>query len=330
MCQDRIRWGIIGTGMIARVLARAMEGSTKVVRCAIASRSMRKAEQFAREYGFEKAYGSYEDLLVDPHVQVIYNSLPNSLHCEWTIRAAEAGKHILCEKPLACTTEECQRMIDAAKVNNVWLMEAFMYRFHPLMLKVKEMIDGREIGTVRLIRSAFSFSLSDLNNIRLKSELCGGSLMDIGGYCVNFSRYIAGREPVEVFAVAHFGQKSGVDETLAGTLIFPDGQIAQFDCSFQTVPRSFCEVVGSDGKIDIPVPWLPGSGDVSIAITKGGHSSTLKVKGADSYLLEVDHFCDCINQNRPPMLSPEDSLRNVRVLQALLRSAREARPVRLE
>ncbi len=324
---EKIRWAILGTGKIAGVLAKAMKPSGEAVLYAVGSRSKQKAETFAHTLGIPKAYGSYQEVLDDPGVQVIYNSLPNHLHCEWTLKAAQAGKHILCEKPLACTVEECRRMIVMAEANNVLLMEAFMYRFHPQMRQVKELVESGAIGELRMIRSALSFGLYDLDNVRLKKALCGGAMMDVGSYCVNFSRYIAGVEPEELFAFAHFGSESEVDETVAGSLRFSRDLMAQFDCGFQTTWRSFAEVVGTEGKIDIPALWHPGGHPGKLVVVRGEDTKHVETKGADCYLLEVDHLSTCVREGKSPMLPPEDGLKNMRVIQAILRSAREHRPI---
>lgn len=329
MNERKVRWGIIGTARIAEKLIRGIQVSQNGELLAIASRTEEKARAFAKQHDIPRAYGSYEALLSDPEIEAVYNPLPNSLHGEWTIKAIEAGKPTLCEKPMACNAAEAQQMIDAARSHNVLLMEAFMYRFHPQMIRLKEILDQGAIGELRVIRTAFTFGLYDLNNVRLKKELCGGAVMDVGCYCVNFSRYVAGSEPTEVFAVAHIGPKSGVDEMMAGTLIFSNGVVAQFDCSFRSAGRAFCEVVGSEGKIDVPSPWVPGSVPGRLIVTRRGTSETIEAGVADPYQLEVEHFGACILEGTPLFLPPEEGLKNMRVIDALYRSARDGRPAAL-
>lgn len=330
MSNRKIRWGIIGTARIAERLVQGIKASQNGTLLAIASRTEEKAKAFARQHSIPRAYGSYEALLKDPEIEAVYNPLPNSLHGEWTIRAAEAGKPTLCEKPMACNAAEAEQMIHATRAHHVLLMEAFMYRFHPQIIRLKEMLDRGDIGALRVIRAAFTFGLYDLNNVRLKKELCGGALMDVGCYCIHFSRYVAGSEPTEVFAVAHIGPESGVDEMVVGTLIFPEGVVAQFDCSFRSAGRAFCEVVGSEGKIDIPSPWVPGSKPGTLTVTKGRTSETIEVGVADSYQLEAEHFGACLIEGTPLFLPPEEGLKNMRVIDAVYRSARNGKPAAVQ
>ena len=220
MQQDKLKWGVLSTANIGRVAVNpAIQASSNGELVAVASRDLETARLFAEKAEIPKSYGSYEELLADPGIDAIYNPLPNSLHSDWTIRAAEAGKHILCEKPLALNALECQEMADAAERCGVRMMEAFMYRFHPQTEKVLQLVRGGTIGEVSVIRSCFTFRLTDPTNIRLDPILGGGSLMDVGCYCVNVSRTVAAGEPVEVQAFAQWAS-SGVDEQMSGTLRF--------------------------------------------------------------------------------------------------------------
>jgi len=290
---------------------------------AVASRDAARARDFAGEWDIPRAYASYEALLADEEIDAVYIPLPNSLHREWTLRAAEAGKHILCEKPLALTEAECLEMEAAAGANGVKLMEAFMYRFHPRTEKVIELVREGAVGEVRMIRSAFTFRLTKPGNIRLDPALGGGALMDVGCYCVNVSRTIAGAEPVEVAAQARWAS-SGVDEQLAGTLRFADGLLAQFDCALTLERREHVEVAGTEGALTIPSAFLPGTADATIEETSGRDPVLVHtVPGVDEYRLMVEHFADCVREDRPPRYPAEEAARNMRVIEALYRSARD-------
>jgi len=324
----KARWGIIGTGMIAKVLADAINAADAAELVAVGSRDPDRAKAFADDKGAARAHGSYEDLFADPEVEIVYNSLPNSLHCEWTVRAAEAGKHILCEKPLSVTVEEAQRMFAAADANGVRLMEAFMYRCHPQTAKLKEIVDSGRIGELRLVHSTFSFFIGDPANIRLSGPLHGGALMDVGCYCTNLSRFIAGAEPTAVFAAAKFGEDSGVDESFAGTLIFEGGIHAQFDVGVQHAGRSSAEIVGSTGRIEVPVPWKPGDASKIVVHDASGREE-IEIAGASPYVLQVEHFGRVVTEGEAPILSRQDSLGNMAAICGLLESARTARVVAL-
>lgn len=326
---SKVRWGILGTGMITYTLVRAIRASENGELIAVASRDRAKAEKFAAEHNVPRFYGRYEELLADREVEAVYNALPNALHAPWTIAAARSGKHILCEKPLAPTPSECARMIAAAKRRRVTLMEAFMYRFHPQAKKIRELIASGAIGQLHQLHSCFSFRLTDLQNVRLSQSLAGGSLMDVGCYCVNLSRDLFGQEPREVFAAAHFGKQSGVDEQMVGLLKFRNGGVASFDCSFQVAFRWGAEAVGSNGRIVIPSPWKPANPS-SITLHSGGKTEDLVIAGEDSYKLQVDHFNAVVRGDTRLEFPPTDGLANARVMQALLASARKNCVVRVQ
>src|SRR5437763_664351 len=225
---SRVKWGIVSTADINRKVIPSAHASAKVDLVAVASRDRARAEAYAREWKIPRAYGSYEDLLADPEIEAVYISLPNTLHCEWSIKAMEAGKHVLCEKPLSRHPDEVASAFDAADRTGMLLMEAFMYRHNPQTKKLKELVDGGAIGELRLIRSTFSYSLYDDSNIRLRTEVEGGALMDVGCYCVSGSRLLAG-EPTSVKAEAWYGA-TGTDWVFAGMLRVPNDVGATFDC----------------------------------------------------------------------------------------------------
>jgi len=314
--------------MIAKVLADAIGQAGNAELVAVGSRKPETARAFADAKGVRAAHGSYGDLLADGNVDIVYVSLPNTLHCEWTIKAAEAGKHILCEKPLAIAVDECERMFGAAEANGVCLMEAFMYRCHPQTMRLREMVDEGRIGELRIVHSTFSFSVSDPANIRLSKPLHGGGLMDVGCYCVNLSRFIAGAEPIAVFGAAAYGDESGVDENLAGTLVFDSGAFGQFDVGVRSAGRSGAGIVGSTGRIAVPVPWKPGD-TATVTVHDAGGSEEVTIQGGNPYVLEVEHFSRCVTEGEQPILSRADSVGNMAAICALHESAKTGEVVRV-
>jgi len=324
MSQSILRWGTLSTANIGRwAVNPAIQASSNGRLMAVASRDEATARAFAGEHGIPVHHGSYEALIADPDIDALYIPLPNSMHREWSIRAAEAGKHVLCEKPLALTQSECADMEAAARANGVKLMEAFMYRFHPRTQRVRDLISEGVIGDLRTIRSAFTFRLTKPGNIRMDATLGGGALMDVGCYCVNVSRTMVGAEPVEVQATANWAP-TGVDAELAGTLRFEDGVIAQFDCALTMERREFYEVAGTDGHLTVPDSYLPGTDDVVISEHHGRAEPVAHpIPGDDEYRLMVEHFADCALHDRPVRYPPAEAGLNMRVIEALYRSARE-------
>lgn len=321
--EKKTRWGILSTARIARkAMIPALKESALADVVAIASRDAEKAHINAAELGIPKAYGDYDALLADPEIDAVYNPLPNHLHKTWTIRAAEAGKHILCEKPLALNTDECQEMIAAATANGVQLMEAFMYRHHPRILATRAMLRDGVIGEVKTIESAFTFKLNDKTNIRYQPEMGGGAVMDVGCYCINISRLMAGREPVAVHARAHWAA-SGVDDQLTGILDFGDGLIAHFDCAINQESRQRCIVGGSEGYLELPMTFNMGMIETLISEEKGTETSRVHTFPAvNMYRLIAEDFMGAI-AGQPPAFPIEDALGNMRVIQALLASAKQ-------
>jgi len=325
-----LRFGILGAGRIVTKLG----GASRLVRgaklIAIASRDLERARARAAEFGV----GNYQALLDDPEVDVVFNTLHNGLHCDWTVRALETGKQVICEKPLACTVAQAQRMFAAAHTNNRKLMEAFMYRFHPQITEVKRRVDAGEIGEPLYLRSSYTFHGRERDNPRYWPNAGGGALMDVGCYCVNLSRCLAGSEPTRVMAQAHFDETTDVDLTLNGSLVFDNRLTAQFSCSFEAENSWAAEIVGTNGKLAIPHPWLPPQWPAQFVITRDGKDEVVRVE-ADSvpqhvlapFALEIEHFADCVRNDRPPTFPPgtdaeRDSLANMRVIEALLESAR--------
>lgn len=323
MSQKKIRWGVISTANIGRwAVNPAIQASKNGELVAVASRDEARAREFAAEGGIPIVYGSYEQLLADDGIDAVYIPLPNSMHREWTIRAAEAGKHVLCEKPLALSEAECREMADAADANGVKLMEAFMYRFHPRSELMIDMMRNGHIGELRMIQSAFTFRLRSPDNIRLDPRLGGGSLMDVGCYCVNLSRTAAGCEPVEAQAVA-VQSASGVDEMMTGTLRFPNDLLASFQCGLNTKRREAYELGGTEACLRVADAFLPGDDDVVIEEHRDGAEPVVHpIAGVDEYRLMVEHFADCALTGAAPRYPATEAALNMRAIEALYASAR--------
>ncbi len=320
-----VKWGFLSTAKINDLVLAGARQSDRVAVVAVASRDERRAQEYARENGFERAYGSYEALLEDLDVEAVYISLPNSLHVEWSIRALEAGKHVLCEKPLDRRADAVERAFDAAERSDRILMEAFMFRFNPQTAKVKDLVDGGAVGTPRVVRAAFSFTITNPQNVRLAADLDGGALMDVGCYCVSGSRLVAG-EPERVFGEQLVGP-SGVDVRFAGTMRFPGDVMANFDCGFDLPVRDELEVIGSEGSLFVDDPWhcrVPG-----IELRTGARTETIAVEAVDSYRLELENLGDSIRGEAEPVLGRADAVGQARAIDALYRSAAESRSVSL-
>ena len=300
----------------------ALKKSDMAQVAAVASRDTTRAHLFASEMDIPQSYGDYQALLDDDEIDVVYIPLPNHLHKEWTLRAAEAGKHILCEKPLALDAKECREMIAGAQANGVQLVESFMYRHHPRILAAKEMVRSGMIGEIRTIESAFTFKLENADDIRYQPEMGGGALMDVGCYCVNLSRLMAGREPITVQARAVWAQ-SGVDDQLTGILDFGEGLIAHFDCGFNQTRRQRAIVAGSLGYLDLPEVFSPGSSGSDIHEHKPGRPPRIHAyEGVDQYRLIAEDFMRAI-EGHPTTFPPEDAVANMLTIQALLDSAQQ-------
>jgi D-xylose 1-dehydrogenase (NADP+, D-xylono-1,5-lactone-forming) len=322
-----LRWGLLGAARINRRLIPALRASSGNRLVAVASRDPGRAAEYATEWGIERAHGTYEALLADAGVDVVYVPLPNHLHAEWTIRAARAGKHVLCEKPLALTVDEVDAVTAAARESGVVVTEGFVYRHHPQTLKVKQLVDGGAVGEVRVVRGTFSFTLDRPNDIRFRPEWGGGCLWDVGCYPLSFTRFVLGEEPVEVVGTQVLGP-TGVDETFAGQLLFPGGVLAQIDAGFRSDPRTALEIAGTEATILVRQPWRPEG--LPILLTRGGETEQIAAGGGeDRFLLEIEDLSDCVRTGRAPRVSLAESRGNVAAIVALLRSAEERRVVRL-
>jgi predicted dehydrogenase len=322
---DRVRWGILSTANIGvhRFIPGAMASSNGTV-TAIGGRDRNRTARVAAKLGIPRVHGSYDELLADPEIDAIYNPLPNTMHAEWTLRAAQAGKPVLCEKPLTRDAAEAASLVSACKQHGVLLMEAFMYRFHPQHDRVRALMEAGAIGELRAIRSAFTFNMSPLNpaNVRLQADLAGGALMDVGCYCVNAARMIFGEEPISASATWDFRPEYGVEIALTGVLTFSDGRTTIFDCGFRAAGQGAYTVVGTTGTIEVPAAFVPGTADTFVILgdAKGRHEE--RIPGVDQYRLEAEEFAACLQEGRPLRYPAEDAVANMRVLDALSRSAR--------
>ncbi len=327
MTQKILNWGLLSTAKINRALIPPLRVSPRNRLLAVGSRSQASAQAYAKEWKIPRAHGSYEALLADPEIEVIYNSLPNHLHKEWTIKAVEAGKHVLCEKPIGLMPAEVDEMAAAAQRHGKVVAEAFMYRHHPQTLKTRELVESGAIGKLQLIRGAFTFSMKTDINIRLNPEMGGGSIWDVGCYPISYARCIIGAEPVEVFGWQVTGA-SGVDDSLFGQMKFPGGVYAQFDSGFRSPFRTHIEIVGSEGTITVPFPFKPGLNE-KITLYREEKTETIKIPRQELYLGEVEDMADCILAGKTPRVTLADSRANVAAIVALLESASSGKPVKL-
>jgi len=314
---EPVRWGLLSTARINRAIitGAASTDTTEIV--AVASRDRERADAYAAEHGLARAHGSYEALLADDGVEVIYNSLPNSLHVPWTIRALEAGKHVLCEKPMDRRPEEVERAFDAAERNGRLLMEAFMYRHHPQTHKVAELVADGAIGELRQLRARFSFTLDDASDVRLLGELDGGALMDLGCYCISMQRALAG-EPELVLGRQRLGG-DGVDVGFSAVLQFANDVLGEFYCGFDLPEANGLEAIGSTGVAVVPDPVRCRDPHVEL------NGERIDVEDADRYCLQVANFSAAVRGEASPLLGRADAIGQARAIAALYRSAETGR-----
>jgi predicted dehydrogenase len=320
-----VKWGFLSTADINDKLLPGANASPDVDVVAVASRDPERARAYANERGIERAYGTYEELLADPDIEALYISLPNSMHVDWSVRALEAGKHVLCEKPLSRHPEDVERAFDAAENAGRILMEAFMYRHNPQTKRLVELVESGEIGRLRLIRAVFSFPLADATNVRLNADLDGGGLMDVGCYCVSGSRLLAG-EPESVYG-EQVAAPSGVDELFTGTLRFPNGVLAEIDCGLVLPVRDELEAIGEEGSIFLDDPWH--CRQPVLEVRKEDGVDRIELEPKDSYRLQLENMSAAVRGQAEPLLGREDALGQARAIEALYRSAHEGRPVTL-
>jgi xylose dehydrogenase (NAD/NADP) len=321
MSTKLLRWGLLGTARINRALIPPLQASPRNRVVAVASRRRDAAEAFAREWNLERAHGGYEALLSDPEIDVVYNPLPNSLHAEWTIRAVRAGKHVLCEKPLALSTADVDAIDAAASEAGKVVSEAFMYRHHPQTPRVKDLVQSGAIGRLLFVRGSFSFTLTREEDARLDPALGGGSLWDVGCYPLSYARFVVGAEPLEVFGRQRTGP-TGIDDTFVAQLRFPGDVLAQFDCSFRAPFRTEMEIVGTEGTLRVPAPFKPGP-DSALVVRRGDETQTLPTGDPDLYIHEVEDMADAVLEGKTPRVTLADSRGNTAAIVALLESARK-------
>jgi len=325
---DVLRWGLLSTANINSAVIKPIQDSKRHKLMAVASRDATKAKAYANQHHIERAHGSYEALLADPEVDVIYNSLPNHLHAEWTIKACQAGKHVLSEKPLALTLDEVDAMEAAARKAGVVVQEAFMYRHHPQTLKVKEMIEQGLLGRLRFARGTFSFFMGERDNVRLKPEWGGGALWDVGVYPISYLRTMLGAVPESVYGTQVLGT-SGIDISFSGEMIFPNEVLGQFQCGFSADYHTSIEIMGEKGSLTILNPFKPYL-DSELTLTRGDQTERIFIKGEDLYLGEVEDMAECIFNGKTQRVSLEDSRQNTRVVLALFESAKSGQAVKIK
>jgi D-xylose 1-dehydrogenase (NADP+, D-xylono-1,5-lactone-forming) len=319
-----LRWGTLSTAKFADRLIEA--GGGRFV--AVASRSLERARGWADERGIPTAYGSYEELLADPEIDAVHIPLPNGLHVEWSIRALEAGKHVLCEKPLSRHPAEVERAFDAAQRADRVLVEGLMWRHAPQTARALELIAEGAVGELRIVRAAFSFPEVDDGNVRLSTALDGGALMDVGTYCVSAARTFAGAEPVRAYGEGRLGG-DGVDIGFAGTLRFPGDVLAVIDCGMERAMRTQVEIAGSDGTLTLDDPWFGARAVIERRDRDGELVETIDAAHVDPYTREIEDLEAAAAGERAPLLGRDDALGQARTLAALHRAADTGAPVDL-
>lgn len=327
----KIRWGVLSTAKIGTVqVIPAMQRGTYSEVTAIASRDLQRAEAEAQKLGIAKAYGSYEELLADPEIDAIYNPLPNELHVPWSIQALEAGKHVLCEKPIAMTAAEAQTLVDVArKYPHLKVMEAFMYRHHPQWQRAKELVASGAIGELRTIHSFFSYYNVDPSNIRNIAEHGGGGLMDIGCYNISLSRFIFDQEPTRVCGIVEYDPQFNTDRLASGMLDFGRGT-ATFTCSTQLTSYQRANIYGTTGRVEIEIPFnAPAERPCRMWHAHDGTVEEIVFDVCNQYTLQGDVFSQAIIDDTPMPTPIEDAVANMRVIEGIFESGREDRWVKL-
>ena len=323
----KLRWGILGVALINQRLLPAFAKAANAELVAIASRSLDKAQQAAKEAGIPRAHGSYEALLDDPTIDVVYNPLPNALHAEWTKKAADRGKHVLCEKPLAPTAAEAQAVVEYCRAKGVKLMDGFMWPHHPRTARLQQFLDQGGVGEVRRVVGSFTFHMKPLepSNIRLRPELGGGGLLDVGCYPVFGIRWAFGAEPVRAYAAATF--QHGVDVDLSGMVWLADGRVGTFDCGFVAPFRQWLEIVGTEGVVTVRDMWVPVWRAAFEVRRDGKPPEEVVVQGEDQIVHMIEDFGRAVLRGEPIKPPPEEAVKTLKVLDALAKSAREGREV---
>lgn len=326
-----VRWGILGAANIAlQRVVPAMQHSPHTPVIAIASRDLAKARLAADRLGIPRAYGSYQELIDDPDIEAIYNPLPNHLHVPWTIRAAEAGKHVLCEKPLALSAKEAFRLLEVRARTGVQIAEAFMVRAHPQWAAVRELVAEGRLGELRLIVGHFSYFRRDPDDIRSRLEWGGGAIMDIGCYPITLSRWLFDEEPTAVIAAVDRDPDLHVDRLASGLLCFPSGQ-ASFNCATQLVPSQRMELFGTEGRIELDIPFSPPSEHACRILIDdgtqlgGAAAEAITLPAVDQYRLQAERFSEAVRGVGAVSVTLEDAIANMSVIDALFRSVTSGR-----
>lgn len=324
-----VRWGLLSTARINRKLIPAIRSSKRGSLLAVASRSQALADEYARQWGMAQAFGSYQSMLESDEIDAVYICLPNHLHAEWTIKALQAGKHVLCEKPLALSVEQVDQMIAASQRSGRVLAEAFMYRHHPQTKLLGEWVHTGRLGEISLVRGVFNFTVRDRNNIRLRPEMGGGALWDVGVYPVSMAQFVFGGPPDLVTGEQWLGT-SGVDETFAGLLRYPNGGLAQIACSLRTPRLTHVEIMGTKGTLILSRPFIDlDSGAQLVFHPSDGKAKRIRVPKKELYLGEIEDMNAAILDNSPPYLSLQESRDHIRTVVALYEAARSGTPVSL-
>lgn len=321
---NKVRWGILSTANIGlKKVIPAMQAGEYCAITAIASRNLEKAQAAAAELGIPKAYGSYEALLADPDIDAIYNPMPNHLHVPWSIKALEAGKHVLCEKPIALTATEAQELVDAAQqYPTLKVMEAFMYRHHPQWQRAKQIVESGGVGELRTIQSFFSYFNNDPGNIRNQADIGGGGLMDIGCYNISLSRYIFGAEPRRILGLVEHDPTLNTDRITSGVLDFGRGT-ATFTCSTQLVGYQRANIFGTTGRVEVEIPVnAPPDRPTRIWHQHDGTTEEITFDICDQYMIQGDLFSQAILNDTPVPTPLADAVANMRVIDAIYESAR--------
>lgn len=317
MSGQPVRWGILSTAHINRLVIPPAHASEKVDLIAVASRDQARADAYAQEWGIERSYGTYEALLADPDVEAVYISLPNSLHCPWSIQALEAGKHVLCEKPLSRRAADVEEAFAVAERSGRILMEAFMYRHNPQTRELTKLVEDGAIGNLGLVRAAFSFTMPDPENVRMRPDVDGGGLMDVGCYCVSGCRLLAG-EPEHVHGEQVIGP-TGVDVVFTATMRFAGDVVGEFDCGLALPDRDELEVMGDEGSLFLDDPWH--ARQPVLELRRDGDVERIELEPTDSYRLELENLSDAIRGRTEPLLGRDDAVAQARVIEALYRAA---------
>jgi xylose dehydrogenase (NAD/NADP) len=312
---------MISTAAIGAELVPAFHRAAANELIAVASRDPERAKSYAQQHRIPRSYAGYESLLEDEELDAVYIALPNALHGEWIRAALEAGKHVLCEKPLTPTSAEAAELFDLASSRGLVLAEAFMYRHHPKTLRVREMLREGLIGELQTVRCSFSFRVVDPKiDIRYSAELAGGALRDVGCYCVSYSTFAADAEPESVYGYVPQAQ-ADVDERFYATLAFSAGAVAQFDCGLNSPLNFGATLVGSDGFIHVPMPWYAHLDPLSVYLHKGDDVTEIPTPGENAYLLEIEDLGATIRGEREQLIAPAETVRNLRVIERLRESA---------